>query len=265
MAGHADILEQQDKLTGPFWGSLALHLGVVAAVATFSIVHPLGRVQLGDPNGGRLGSVAVNSVSSIPLPNRGGPKNPVANDTESKVPSPPPKAKPQPKVKEPPPDAIPIKSKTAKKYADTAAAQPNKWREQQVDRPNQLYTPHGQALSSDMYQMQGGGGVGIGTNSPFGTQFGYYANLLRDQVARAWRTGDIDPRVQTAPMVAVQFAILRDGSLVQGSVKVTQTSGNQAVDFSAMRAVLDAGRFPPLPAAMNRDRVDLELKFQLRR
>ena len=107
--------------------------------------------------------------------------------------------KAQPKVKAPPPDAIPIKTKNAaRKYTETAASQPNKWREKQVDRPNQLYTPGGQALSSDMYQMQGGGGVGVGTNSPFGSQFGYYANLLRDQVARAWKTTDVDPRLATS-------------------------------------------------------------------
>ncbi len=266
MAGHADILEQQERLTGPFWGSIALHGGVVALAVTFSIVHPLTVEHWGDPNGGRLGSVAVTAVASIPLPNRRGPKNPLANDTESRVPSPPPKLKAQPKVKAPPPDAIPIKTKSApKRYAESAAAQPNKWREKQVDRPNQLYTPGGQSLSSEMYQMQGGGGVGIGTNSPFGTQFGWYANLLRDKVAQSWKTTDVDPRLTTAPQVAVRFSLLRDGSLVAGSVKVSQSSGNQALDFSAMRAVLDAGKFPALPPQFGRDRADLELRFELRR
>jgi len=32
-----------------------------------------------------------------------------------------------------------------------------------------------------MYNMPGAGGVGIGTDSPLGTQFGWYAKLLRDQ------------------------------------------------------------------------------------
>lgn len=266
MAGHADILDQQERLTKFFWGSIALHLGIAGSILAFAVVHPLSVEHWGDPNGGRLGSVAVNSVASIPLPNRGGPKNPLANDTESRVPSPPPKVKVQPKLKEPPPDAIPIKRKDApKRYTETATAQPNKWRDQQVDRPNQLYTPHGQALSSDMYQMQGGGGVGVGTNSPFGTQFGWYANLLRNQVAQAWKTTDVDPRLATAPQVAVRFSILRDGSLLQGSVKISQSSGNRALDFSAMRAVMDAGKFPPLPAQFGRSQADLELRFELRR
>jgi protein TonB len=264
MAGHADTWEQRERLAGAFWGSLALHAGFALAVAGFATLHPLRTEQWGDPNGGRFGSVAVTAVSSIPLPNREGPKNPLANDTESRVPSPPPKPKAQPRVEAPPPDAIPIRSKNALKKSSEAAA-PDRWRQPQADRPNQLYTARGQALSSDMYQMPGGGGVGVGTNSPFGTQFGYYANLLRDQVARAWRTNDVDPRVTTAPPVAVQFSIFRDGSLVPGSVRVVQSSGNRALDFSAMRAVLDAGKFPPLPAQFGRDRADLELRFELRR
>ena len=98
-----------------------------------------------------------------------------------------------------------------------------------------------------MYSMTGGGGVGIGTDSPLGTQFGWYAKLLRDQVARNWKTGDIDSRITSAPQVAVRFTLLRDGSLGPGSVKVSQSSGNQALDLSAQRAVLDAAPFPQLP------------------
>ena len=50
-----------------------------------------------------------------------------------------------------------------------------------------------------MIGMTGGGGVGIGNNSPFGTQFGWYADLLRDQVAQATGGPAIsDPRIRTA-------------------------------------------------------------------
>ena len=54
---------------------------------------------MGDTNGGRMGAVAVTPVHSIPLPSRSSTPNPVANPTESQVPTPPPKAKPIPKVK----------------------------------------------------------------------------------------------------------------------------------------------------------------------
>ncbi len=49
MAGHVDILEQQERLTGPFWGSLALHGGLVAAVVTFCDRPSVAtRIQWGD-------------------------------------------------------------------------------------------------------------------------------------------------------------------------------------------------------------------------
>jgi protein TonB len=146
-----------------------------------------------------------------------------------------------------------------------AAATPNKWRDQQKDAPNQVHSTVGQALSSPMYTMTGGGGVGIGNDSPLGTQFGWYAKILRDNVAQNWKTGDIDARITTAPPVAVTFILLRNGSVAPGSVKVSQSSGNRALDFSAQRAVLDANPFPPLPPQFAQNQAVLELRFELRR
>jgi protein TonB len=222
-------------------------------------------VQWGDINGGGMGSVAVNVVPRIPLPGRSGPINPVANDTESVVPTPPPKAKPKPKVEAPEPRAIAIKSRNAVRKLSRAASAPNKFREQQQDLPNQVYSSAGQAVVSPMYGMTGGGGVGIGTSSPFGAQFGWYVNLLRDQVARNWRTSDLDPRLRSAPQVWVTFTIRRDGSVAPGSVRIAQRSGNQALDFSAQRAILDAAPFQPLPPQFQRNEVEIEFRFELRR
>ncbi len=266
MTPHADILEQSERLRGPLVGSLVLHAGVVALFAGLTLIKPPARIQLGDPNGGGLGSVTVNTVKSIPLPSPAGPTNPLANDTQSRVPTPPPKQKAVPKQRAPEPDAIPIKSRNSpKQLARQPSAPPNKFREKQQDQPNQLYSSRGQALSSPMYNLTGGGGVGVGNNSPFGTQFGSYATILRDRVANNWHTTDIPPNVQTAPPVAVSFTLRRDGSLAPGSVRIVESSGNRALDFSAQRAVLDAAPFPPFPGGFSRDQAEMELKFQLRR
>jgi protein TonB len=233
-----------------------------------AIVYPSKRIQLGSPTGGGMGAVAVTPTPFIPLPRPAAPENPVANDTKSQVPAPPPKAKakPQPKLKPPPPDAVPLKTRNAtQKYTETPASPPNKFREQQKYNENQLYTSGGQALSSPMYRMPGGGGVGVGDSTPFGTQFGAYANILRDQIARRWNTSDVDPRIHTAPAAAVRFSLRRDGTLVPGSVKVIQSSGNKTIDYSALRAVLDAVPFPPLPMQYSGNQADLELRFELRR
>ena len=265
MTPHADILDQPEPLGKSLAGSVALHISVAAALLTSTWIGRRLPVEWGDINGGGMGSVAVNVVPRIPMPGRSGPINPVANDTESVVPTPPPKAKPRPKAEAPEPNAIAIKSRNAEKKASRAASAPNKFREQQQDLPNQLYSTSGQAVVSPMYGMTGGGGVGIGTSSPFGAQFGWYVNLLRDQVARNWRTGDLDPRLRTAPQVWVTFTIRRDGSVTPGSVKITQRSGNPALDYSALRAILDAAPFQPLPPQFQRNEVEIEFRFELRR
>src|SRR5205823_6194628 len=156
------------------------HAGMIGAFIAFTVIHPLGRVEhWGDPTGGGFGSVAVNAVPSIPLPNRGSVPNPVANDTESQVPQAPSKVKRQPKVKAPEPDAIPLKSRNARERASRQAAAPNRWADQQTYKPNQVYSTSGSAANSPVYNQPGGGGVGLGTNSPFGTQFGWYASLIQ--------------------------------------------------------------------------------------
>jgi periplasmic protein TonB len=116
-----------------------------------------------------------------------------------------------------------------------------------------------------MIGMVGNGGVNLGTNSPFGQQFGWYANILRDKVARNWRTTDVDPRLHSLPQAVVIFTIERDGSVPAGSVKVVQRSGNFAMDSSVQRAILDAAPFPALPAQYPRSDAEVEFTFELRR
>ena len=80
---------------------------------------------------------------------------------------------------------------------------------------------------------------------------------------RRWRTNDVDPRLQTAPPVIVTFRIRRDGS--SSDVRLEQSSGNKALDYSAMRAVYEASPFPPLPQAYERSDARIEFWFQLKR
>jgi periplasmic protein TonB len=270
MASHADILDQTEPLGRWFAGSMVLHVSLFAAIVGYSIIKSSSTDNWGEVNGGGMGAVAVNVVPTIRLPSPTGPANPVANDTESHVPEPKPTPKAPPKVKAPEPDAdaIPLKSRNAVKKAArqvTPYSPPNKFREQQKDRPNQLYSTQGQQVSSTMYQMTGGGGVGIGTDSPLGTRFGYYATMIRNMVGGKWQTGDVSPRISTAPEVVVRFTLRRDGSVVPGSTKVVQSSGIGPLDISAQRAILDASPFGPLPSQFEKDTADLELHFILRR
>ena len=264
MHGHGDVLDRPDRVTFSFWGSVGLHTSVAAALILYAVGEASRKPIMGDVNGGGMGAVAVTAVHTIPLPSRNAPENPVANPTESAVPTPPPKAKPQPKLKPLNPKAIALPDKMAPvKIAQPERAAPNKFRELQPDKPNQVYSNVGQALSSQMYQIQGAGGMGIGSKDPFGQQFGYYAKLIIDQVGRHWNTASLT--MQTSPVAIVTFTINRDGSVPQNSVRISQTSGILAVDRSAQRAVLDAAPFPQLPTGFPRSDAQIELRFELRR
>ena len=60
--------------------------------------------------------------------------------------------------------------------------------------------------------------------------------------------------------MTVTFTILRNGSVT--NVKVSQSSGNSTMDYSAQRAVSDAA-LPALPATFPRNQADVEMKFEL--
>ncbi len=262
MAPHVDILDQPEQLRRPFAGSLVLHVSVFAALTWYSVLS--GRREYwGDRNPGGGSSMVVNVVGQIPLPSRGGVVNPVANDTQSEVPEPKPEPVKKAIVKEPEPDAIPLPSRTAPKKPSRKQASTNTYRAKQNDRPNQLYSQEGQALATPLIGMAGSGGIGVGRGSPFGDRFGYYVDLLRQRVAQKWRTGDVDPRIRSAPPAIVTFTIRRDGSI--SSVRLAQTSGNLALDYSAQRAIADGAPFPPLPAGYDKNDVSIEFWFELKR
>jgi TonB family protein len=207
--------------------------------------------------------VGITPVAHIPLPARAGIQNPVANDTESTIPSPP---KPQPKTQRPPErEAIPIKNPNApKRAAQHSESSTQKYRPYETERPNQVYNPTGQATVSPMISLApGGGGVGSGSQNPFGYGFGWYAQLLRDKVARNWHTEQIDPRLKTAPDVTIVFDLYRDGSV--RNVRIGQPSGNFALDQSALRAVVQSAPFQPFPGTMPKDMYSVDLVFRLNR
>jgi len=263
MSPHVDILDQQESLGKPLLGSLALHAAVAGALIFSGVVLSGHNDMWGSANSGGPGSVAINVVNKIPLPARSGLVNPLANDTESSVPTPPPAAKAERRAPPVEPDAIPIKSRTRVKPSEVNRSAENTWRAKQRYQPNQLYSTAGPALVSPMIGQVGSGGVGVGQGTPFGNRFGNYVLILRQRVAEKWRTGDVDPRIHTLPPAIVDFNLMRDGSVQ--NVRIVQSSGNAALDYSAQRAIYDASPFPQLPAGYENNSAAIEFWFELRR
>ena len=252
-----DILDERDPLGFPLMGSLLIH-GAVAALfflgwywtsrarEAFGSVHPAGGP-----------SYSVSPVHNIPIPQRETPPNPVANDTQSAVPTLPAKQDVQ---KQHAPD------KNAIEIPDKLKREAERPRQQQHYTPpapqNQVYSSVRQAVSSPMYGAQSGAGqVGIGPNSPLGTRLGGYAELVRERIAQNWRTAGLDARTQAAPAM-VGFTILRDGTV--RSVQLLQSSGNPTIDDTALRAVYNSNPLPQLPPQVAESSISAQFTFNLR-
>jgi len=257
MQQHADILDQQDSLGGPFVQSVLLHVAIAVALIVSSISFEHSHQVWGSANTAAGTAVAINSVKTIPLPSRQGRINPVANDTESQVPQAP-KLELKKQVKVPDADAIPLKSRLAKKQPRPEA--PQRYHSEPLE-PNQVFSRDAPAAVSPVFQKPGSGGVGVGPNSAFGNQFGAYADLVVQRVTEKWQTNGLAGL--QLPMAVITFDILRDGSVK--NAQITQRSGNATLDYSALRAVMDAGPFPPLPSGYSGSSTNVELRFQLQR
>lgn len=255
---HADILDDRESLRRPFAYSVLFHILVLALFAwrTYAVAN---RITLGQQNVGFGDAVTVNPVHAIPLPARHAPPNPVANDTESLVPQREAK-KVQPRERRPEPikNAIPLKSRVPDKPVQHDYLL-QKYRNQPL-RENQFTSSQAPAASSPMYVKPGSSaGVGVSPNTVLGTQFGGYAQALMEAVARHWNTGGLAG--VRAPVAIVSVDILRDGST--RNAKIVQSSGNSTLDYSALRAVIEAAPLPPLPPGLPGSYLNVDFQFQL--
>ena len=239
MTQQLDILDQRDPLGAPLIGALLIHLGVVAALFGVWYWSNRSREQLGEAHPAGGPSYAVSAVHSIPVPQRQAPPNPVANDTQSMVPTAPSKIEEK---------KAPVSDRNAFEIADKVKHEKRTVQKQQYTPPapqNQVYSHARQAVSNPMYGQQSGAGqVGIGPNSPLGNRLGWYAEIVRQRIAQNWATNGLDARSESQP-ATVSFYIMRDGSI--RTPQVVQSSGNPTVDNTAVRAVYASSPLPQLP------------------
>jgi TonB family protein len=200
-------------------------------------------------------------VEKIPVFNRSERVNLLANDTESQVPS---QANPRQSRDEPDPDSVALGKKDRQKKQkklDLAKFYQDRLRQELKD--NQLTAKSGARAATQMFGAPGSGGVGVGTASPFGNRFGYYEQLLRERVARFWKTHEVNASVRSAPPAIVVFDIMRNGSV--RNIRLLQSSGIPALDYSCERAIREAAPFDALPDGFERDSANVEFWFQLKR
>ncbi len=260
---HVDVLEERDEFRRPLAASMALHAAVFGLIAVMAMTGAGRRQSWGDPNSlGGGGAYSVSPVKNIPIAGRSGPVNRLASDTESEIPSPP-KQEAKKAAKQPEPDAIALKSRKAPRTERSARTETAR-RDVREYSEHQVFSRGGQAAASPVYAMApGAGGVGIGSGAPFGARCGGYATVLRDRVAQRWRTEQVDPRIRTLPPAVVVFELQRNGQV--RNVRLVQSSGNVALDYSAQRAILEASPFEPIPPGCEGDPARVEFWFELKR
>lgn len=270
MTAPLDPLGERESLRRPFLGSVAMHVCLCSLSFFYSWMLARHQISFGDPNAMSGGAVPINIVKGIPLaPAQMAVINPVASDSRSSVPTPPPEktAKAQEKV-EAEPDAIPVPAAKPQRPAERRAPM-RRFRPYVPDRDNQLFSTTGMGVNTPSYTgLQSdsfGVGIGLGAGSPFGSRYGWYVEALQRRIGEQWQRElpQIDPGIRTAPRTVVFFEILRDGRL-QG-IRVLQSSGNSSVDLSAVRAVTNSNPVAPLPSDLGRSSVSTEVWFQLKR
>jgi protein TonB len=256
MAEPIDILDERDPVALPFAGSFALHLFAVGLVAAYTLWLERPTENFGSPDISG-GAYSVSPVSSIPIPQRQVEPNPVAGDSQSLVRNAP--EKEETTVRKPPaPDAFQIEEKQKKKL-DTRTKSPAKYAP--LPPENQVFSSTRQAASNPIYAPpSGGNGVGISQNTVLGSRYGAYAELLRSRITQSWIRAGLDPRSQHDAAI-VSVVIEQNGNV--RNIRLVQTSGNPAIDDSALRALYQANPMPPLPDGL-RPSFSVEFTFSLK-
>ena len=260
MSSRVDIWEYREDLSKSFAGSITLHCVLILSLVGYTWWSNRARPTFGEANAQGGGTVGVNVVRSIPIPQRRGPENLVAEDTDNEAPR---KVAKETRPKHIEDEGVAldkVKRKVPKKKMEQAMLRRYLPEEDLKDR---LRTTTGRAATTPMFSVPNAGNLGTGKTDPFGDRFGWYAKLLRDAIARKWRTDDVPANIRTLPPAVVTFTIQRDGKVVE--VRIVQASGNYALDNSAKRAVLEAAPFQPLPPQFERSTATVELLFELKR
>jgi protein TonB len=112
-----------------------------------------------------------------------------------------------------------------------------------------------------------GGTPGVSTIGPgggdFGSRYPWYVDAVRNRVRQVWDQTTIDPAVRAARRAhaVVTFRISSNGNV--SNVRISQSSGNSSMDYSALRALQSIDSFRPLPNDYMGSYVDVTFDFDL--
>ena len=256
--------EESERLRGPLMVSMSCHGLLLAASLAWGILNPV--IDLGSPDasgGGGIISVATVPINVV----RSDEPNPLANPSRHSVPAPAEfrqstqVEEPQPIPEAAPPAPVPDRKR---REANTQQERSVGQRSAGAAKDNELRSSLGRALSSELYRgASGAAAVGFGGNKggPFGSRFGWYAEMLQRAIAEQWRRALGQVAGGSSRPVITSFVIHRTGRIDQ--VVISESSGNRSLDYSAVRAINNASPVRALPARLGRRSILIEMHFRL--
>lgn len=252
-------------------GSLALHVLLLAGIAWWRGGPPPQPRQVVP-----IEAILLTQMSPGPAGGGGTPAGPAAEEEAPKPPAPPPPPKPQvkprpqprPQVRrapEPPPAMALPRPAAPPTPAPKAAAPP---------APAELTARAGGSVASGSGGGAGGSGggtggghgpgsgTGVGAGMGTGNPLAAYLQEVRRLLERHKEYPLLARQMHLEGVAVVQFTIAADGRLEGAGLK--RSSGHGLLDQAARDTVRRVGRFPPLPAALGRDRLALAIPISFR-
>ncbi len=131
-----------------------------------------------------------------------------------------------------------------------------------ADKPERTARPVESRPASEASRgLPTGSPAGVGARSLVASDFPYawYLRQVTAKIEEAWQHQNQLNEPSQRPRVL--FEIQRDGSI--RTPKIGQSSGNALYDQAALRAIVEASPFPPLPQDWPKPSLTVEMTFQL--
>ena len=252
--------EGREALKRPVVVSASCHGALAVVILAWGFFSP-APFQFGDVDGTMGGAMTVSVVDGIPLNVPTAPRNPVANPVEHQVPAAPERpAPPAPEIEVEEPTAVAIAQPPPPKRPPATAVQ----KSAPQQKTNEIRSTTGAQAASPIFsgtQPESGSGVGMTGANPFGQGFAWYSEALQRALGESWRRTLGQASGDAQKPAVIRFTILRDGSI--RDIKLTASSGNRSVDYTAQRAVLGISPFRALPPGLGRSSIVVDIFFQL--
>ena len=171
-----------------------------------------------------------------------------------------PKPKPKPAAKTAEvPKPSPEEPATESKEAPSAESSPDTAKSQPQAEPGQSSAPAAGLAAGVAGSGSGAnGGGGMVDDATF--QYGWYLSNMSSLFSRNW-TRPIKPDLTRTLRAKVHFVIQKDGQISE--IVLEQSSGDAALDRSALRAVQDSNPLPPLPYQYGKESLGVHFFFDI--